>query len=39
MEAGHIVLTGSFTPVAFAEKGDTFHADFGASGGIGLQFT
>ncbi len=39
MEPGHIVLTGSFTRVAFAEKGDTFHADFGALGGVGLQFT
>jgi 2-oxo-hept-3-ene-1,7-dioate hydratase len=39
MEPGHIVLTGSFTRVAFAAKGDTFHADFGALGGVGLQFT
>src|SRR5882724_19189 len=39
MEPGHVVLTGSFTRVAFAQKGDTFHADFGALGGVGLQFT
>jgi 2-oxo-hept-3-ene-1,7-dioate hydratase len=38
MEAGHVVLTGSFTRVAFAEKGDAFHADFGVLGGVALQF-
>jgi 2-oxo-hept-3-ene-1,7-dioate hydratase len=39
MEPGHIVLTGSFTRVAFAQEGDTFHADFGDLGGVGLRFT
>lgn len=38
MEAGHVILTGSFTRVAFAEEGDAFHADFGAMGGVALQF-
>jgi 2-oxo-hept-3-ene-1,7-dioate hydratase len=38
MEAGHTVLTGSFTRVAFADKGDAFHADFGPLGGVALQF-
>jgi 2-oxo-hept-3-ene-1,7-dioate hydratase len=35
---GHLVLAGSFTRVVFAEKGDTLHADFGALGGIAVQF-
>jgi 2-oxo-hept-3-ene-1,7-dioate hydratase len=38
MEPGNIILTGSFTRVAFAEKGDSFHADFGRLGGISMQF-
>lgn len=38
MEPGHIVLTGSFTRVVFAQKGDTLHGDFGPLGGIALQF-
>src|ERR1700732_4538813 len=38
LESGHIVLAGSFTRVVFAEKGDTLHADFGALGGIAVQF-
>src|SRR4030095_14644381 len=33
LEAGHLVLAGSFTRVVFAQKGDTLHADFGALGG------
>ena len=35
---GHIVLAGSFTRVVFARKGDTLHGDFGALGGIAVQF-
>src|SRR6476469_2857667 len=35
---GHIVLAGSFTRVVFAQKGDTIHADYGALGGIAIQF-
>jgi 2-oxo-hept-3-ene-1,7-dioate hydratase len=38
LEAGHIVLAGSFTRVVFARKGDTLHADFGSLGGIAVQF-
>ena len=38
LEAGHIVLAGSFTRVVFARKGDTLHADFGHLGGIAVQF-
>src|SRR5271165_1683947 len=38
LEAGHIVLAGSFTRVVFAKKGDTLHADFGNLGGIAVQF-
>jgi 2-oxo-hept-3-ene-1,7-dioate hydratase len=38
MEAGHIVLAGSFTRVVFAKKGDTLHGDFGQLGGISVQF-
>ena len=36
--AGHLVLAGSFTRVVFAHKGDTLHGDFGALGGIAVQF-
>ena len=38
LEPGHLVLAGSFTRVVFAKKGDTMHADFGALGGIAVQF-
>jgi 2-oxo-hept-3-ene-1,7-dioate hydratase len=38
LEAGHIVLAGSFTRVVFARKGDTLHADFGNLGGLAVQF-
>jgi len=38
LEAGHLVLAGSFTRVVFARKGDTLHADFGQLGGIAVQF-
>jgi 2-oxo-hept-3-ene-1,7-dioate hydratase len=38
LEAGHIVLAGSFTRVVHARKGDTLHADFGQLGGIAVQF-
>ena len=32
LEAGHLVLAGSFTRVVFARKGDTLHGDFGRAG-------
>src|SRR6202521_14174 len=38
LEPGHLVLAGSFTRVVHAHKGDTLHADFGALGGIAVQF-
>jgi 2-oxo-hept-3-ene-1,7-dioate hydratase len=38
LKPGHLVLAGSFTRVVFAKKGDTLHADFGALGGIAVQF-
>jgi 2-oxo-hept-3-ene-1,7-dioate hydratase len=38
LEPGHLVLAGSFTRVVHAQKGDTLHADFGALGGIAVQF-
>jgi 2-oxo-hept-3-ene-1,7-dioate hydratase len=38
LEPGHLVLAGSFTRVVLAQKGDTLHADFGALGGIAVQF-
>jgi 2-oxo-hept-3-ene-1,7-dioate hydratase len=34
LEAGHIVLAGSFTRIVFARKGDTLHADFGNLGAV-----
>src|ERR1700683_3985381 len=38
LEPGHLILAGSFTRVVFTRKGDTLHADFGALGGIAVQF-
>jgi 2-oxo-hept-3-ene-1,7-dioate hydratase len=38
LEPGHIVLSGSFTRPAWAEKGDTLHADFGELGSLAIQF-
>ncbi|MDH7796029.1 MULTISPECIES: 2-oxo-hept-4-ene-1,7-dioate hydratase [unclassified Beijerinckia] len=38
MEAGHIVLAGSFTRVVYAKKGDTLHGDFGPLGSLAVQF-
>ena len=38
LEAGHLVLAGSFTRVVWAQKGDTIRADFGSLGSISLQF-
>jgi len=38
LEAGHLVLAGSFMRVVFARKGDTLHADFGSLGSIAVQF-
>src|SRR5882672_9658005 len=38
LEAGHLILAGSFTRVVFAQKGDTLHGDFGPLGSIAVQF-
>jgi 2-oxo-hept-3-ene-1,7-dioate hydratase len=38
LEAGHLMLSGSFTRPVFANKGDTIHADFGTLGGVSAQF-
>jgi 2-oxo-hept-3-ene-1,7-dioate hydratase len=38
LQAGHIVLSGSFTRVIWARKGDTIHGDFGQLGGVAVQF-
>jgi len=38
LDAGHLVLAGSFTRVVFANKGDTLHGDFGPLGGVAVQF-
>src|SRR5262249_27048809 len=38
LEIGHLVLSGSFTRVIWAQKGDTLHGDFGSLGGVAIQF-
>ncbi len=38
LEAGEIVLGGSFTRPTGARPGDTFHADYGALGSIAFRF-
>lgn len=38
LEAGHIVLAGSFTRVVYAQKGDTLFGDFGNLGSVCVQF-
>jgi len=38
LDTGHLVLAGSFTRVVWAKKGDTVHGDFGALGGVAVQF-
>jgi 2-oxo-hept-3-ene-1,7-dioate hydratase len=38
LQAGHLVLSGSFTRVIWARKGDTVHGDFGQLGGVAVQF-
>ena len=39
LEAGQLVLAGSFTRPVVAARGDTFHADYGALGSIAFRFT
>ncbi len=38
LEAGHILLSGSFTRPVWAEPGDTMRADFGELGSVAVQF-
>ena len=38
LEAGHVILSGSFTRVVFAQKGDTLFGDFGPLGSVCVQF-
>jgi len=39
MQAGHILLAGSFTRPTAVAAGDTIHADFGPLGSIGVSFS
>jgi 2-oxo-hept-3-ene-1,7-dioate hydratase len=39
LEAGQIVLAGSFTAPVFARAGDSFHVDYGPLGAISVRFT
>ena len=38
LNAGDVVLAGSFTRPTTAKPGDTFHVDYGALGGVGFRF-
>ncbi len=38
LNAGDVVLGGSFTRPTTAKAGDTFHVDYGALGGVGFRF-
>ena len=38
LSAGHVVLAGSFTRPAAAERGDAFHVDYGRLGSISFRF-
>lgn len=38
LEAGEIILGGSFTAPVAASPGDTFHVDYGPLGSIGVRF-
>lgn len=39
LEAGHVLLAGSFTRTVAVAKGDTIHADYGPLGGISVHFS
>lgn len=39
LEAGHIVLAGSFTRTVPVSRGDTIHADYGQLGSISVHFS
>jgi 2-oxo-hept-3-ene-1,7-dioate hydratase len=38
LEAGQVILAGSFTRAVWARAGDTFHADYGPLGSISCRF-
>jgi len=38
LEAGDLVLCGSFTRPVAAAKGDAFHVDYGPLGGVSFRF-
>ena len=38
LQAGEIILAGSFTRALFGHKGDTFHADYGPLGAVTFRF-
>jgi len=38
LEAGQVILAGSFTRPVNAQVGDSFHVDYGPLGGIGFRF-
>ncbi|ABQ70611.1 2-oxo-hepta-3-ene-1,7-dioic acid hydratase [Rhizorhabdus wittichii RW1] len=38
LQAGEIILGGSFTGQVFVRRGDSFHVDFGPLGSIGMHF-
>ncbi len=38
LEAGEIILSGSFTAPVFASQGDTFHVDYGPMGSVSVRF-
>jgi 2-oxo-hept-3-ene-1,7-dioate hydratase len=38
LEAGEVVLAGSFTRPVEVSRGDTFHADYGPFGSVSCQF-
>ena len=39
LQAGHILLAGSFTRPTSVEAGDTIHADYGPLGSIAVSFS
>ncbi|WP_291423140.1 2-oxo-hept-4-ene-1,7-dioate hydratase [Deinococcus sp.] len=39
LEAGQVILAGSFTRPVEAEPGDVFHADYGPLGGVAFRFS
>ena len=38
LEAGQVILAGSFIRPVWVRSGDTFHADYGPMGAISVRF-